>query len=126
MVGPSILLSAEDKRGLCKTLAKSFDYHIKLLGRKISYTYLCTRLKELWSLHGITDLDHGFYCVRFSKQKDYDFVLPWLIADHCLSVRRWTPYFRSSSATIDKVAAQIRRHMVGLPYCEAVGHKYIL
>lgn len=49
--------------------------------------------------------------MKFSKKKDYNYVFtggPWLIVDHYLSVRSWSPYFRSDEATIDKVAAWIR------------------
>lgn len=59
----------------------------------------------------VIDLDHGYYCVRFTQTRDYEFVFnggTWLIADHYLPIRRWTPYFRSHEATIDKVTAWIR------------------
>lgn len=110
--GPTILFSKEEKRGIRSPWRQALI--IKLLGRNIGYTYLCNRLKQIWSIQGqlqVIDLDHGYYCLRFSDPKEYDFVFtggPWIIADHYLSVRRWTPCFRSDEATIDKVAAWIR------------------
>lgn len=49
--------------------------------------------------------------VSWCSRKEYDSVLtggPWLIADHYLTIRRWTPYFRSDEASIDRVEAWIR------------------
>ncbi|KAG6490440.1 hypothetical protein ZIOFF_051737 [Zingiber officinale] len=92
---------------------------VKLLGRKVGYTSLYNRVKQLWALTGdfqAVDLDNGYFSFRFEKKVDYDHVLldgPWLIADHYLLVRRWVPGFRSEEATIDSVAAWIR--LPGLP-----------
>ncbi|OMO87712.1 hypothetical protein CCACVL1_08808 [Corchorus capsularis] len=79
-------------------------------------------LKQLWSLSGtiqLIDLDNGYYCVKFSNSKDYDYVFtggPWVITDHCLTVRRWTPYFRFDEATIDKVATWIRLPLMPIEF----------
>lgn len=82
---------------------------MKLLARDISYTYLCNRIRQLWSLQGefqALDLDNGYYCVRFSNKSDYFHVLtngPWIIAGHYLTIRRWSPGFRSEEGTVDSV-----------------------
>ncbi|XVF00260.1 hypothetical protein REPUB_Repub03eG0269800 [Reevesia pubescens] len=110
--GPCILLSKEDKRRIRSPWKNTLI--VKLLGRSISYMYLCNRVKQLWSLVGdfqAVDLDNGYYCFRFNNVTDYNHVLlggPWVIANHYLTVRRWTPCFRSEEATIDTVAAWIR------------------
>ncbi|XVE99570.1 hypothetical protein REPUB_Repub03eG0210600 [Reevesia pubescens] len=67
----------------------------------------------------VVDMDHGYYCIRFGLRSDYNFVLtngPWLIADHYLTIRRWTPEFRLEEATIDSVAAWIRFPGMPLKY----------
>ncbi|XVE97063.1 hypothetical protein REPUB_Repub02eG0278300 [Reevesia pubescens] len=71
--------------------------------------------------HGeyVVDMDNGFYCIRFGLCADYIHVLtngPWIIADHYLTVRRWSPGFRSEEATIDTVAAWVRFPGVPLEY----------
>lgn len=110
--GPCILLTKEEKRRIRRPWGKTLI--IKLLGKTISYTYLCNRLKQLWSLTGsiqVIDLDNGSDCVKFSLASDYEYVLtsgPWVIADHYLTVRRGKPGFRSDEATIDSVAAWVR------------------
>ncbi|EOY32562.1 Uncharacterized protein TCM_040554 [Theobroma cacao] len=51
---------------------------VKLLGRGISYTYLCNRVKQLWSLIGdfqVKDFDNGYHCFRFNSRVDYNYVL---------------------------------------------------
>ncbi|XVF24392.1 hypothetical protein REPUB_Repub13aG0124000 [Reevesia pubescens] len=76
-------------------------------------------VKQLWSLVGdfqAVDLDNGFYCFKFSNEMDFNHVLlggPWIIANHYLTVKRWTPCFRSEEATIDSVAAWV--HFPGMP-----------
>ncbi|XP_017972900.1 PREDICTED: uncharacterized protein LOC18612588 [Theobroma cacao] len=115
--GPYISLTRADKERIRKPWRKTLT--IKLLGRDISYTYLCNRVKQLWSLKGefqAVDLDNGYYCFKFSNKSDHRHVLskgPWIIADHYLTIRRWSPGFRSDEASIDSVAAWIR--LPGMP-----------
>ncbi|XVE95436.1 hypothetical protein REPUB_Repub02eG0097000 [Reevesia pubescens] len=118
--GPVIMLSKEDKQRIRMPWKSTLI--VKLLGRSISYTYLCNRIKQLWSLKcsfDVVDMDNGFYCIRFGSRADYNHVLtngPWLIADHYLTVRRWKPGFRSEEATIDTVAAWVRFPGMPLEY----------
>lgn len=66
---------------------------VKLLGRKIGYKALESRLTQLWSKKGsinIIDLDHDYFLVVFSSYSDRFLALnggPWLIFDHYLTVR---------------------------------------
>ncbi|EOY10263.1 Uncharacterized protein TCM_025636 [Theobroma cacao] len=80
--GPHIRLTKEEKRRIRRLWRNTLI--VKLLGREISYTYLCNRVKQLWSLG------------------------PWIIADHYLTIRRWSPDFCSEDASIDSVSAWIR------------------
>ncbi|XVF07510.1 hypothetical protein REPUB_Repub06bG0145300 [Reevesia pubescens] len=118
--GPCILLSKEEKKRIRSPWRNTLI--VKLLGRSIGYTYLCNRVKQLWSLTGAfqaVDLDNDFYCFRFSNESDFNHVLlrgPWVIANHYLTVRRWTPCFRPEEATINSVAAWIRFPGMPLEY----------
>ncbi|XVF29489.1 hypothetical protein REPUB_Repub15cG0125200 [Reevesia pubescens] len=86
---------------------------VKLIGCPLSYTYICNRIKQLWSLKGSfeeMDMDNGFFCIRFGLSINYNFVLengPWIIADHYLTINRWSPGFWLEEASIDKVAAWV-------------------
>ncbi|XVF02788.1 hypothetical protein REPUB_Repub04eG0204400 [Reevesia pubescens] len=110
--GPCILLTKEDKKRIRSPWKNTLL--VKLLGRNIGYNYLCNRVKRMWSLVGefqAVDLENGYYCFRFNNEMDFNHVLlggPWVIADHYLTIRRWTPYFRSEEATISSVAAWVR------------------
>ncbi|XP_017974558.1 PREDICTED: uncharacterized protein LOC108661610 [Theobroma cacao] len=87
--------------------------------RNISYTYLCSRVKQLWALQGdfqAVDLDNGFYCFQFENKSDYFHVLmegPWTIVDHYITIRRWCLGFRSDEASVESIAAWVR--LLGMP-----------
>lgn len=63
----------------------------------------------MWKLKGqvlMTDVGNHFYVVRFNKKEDYEHVLyggPWMMADHYLTVRRWTPAFNPFTTGFQKV-----------------------
>jgi hypothetical protein len=92
---------------------------VKLLGRRIGYKALETRLKQMWVKKGIIniiDLGNDYYLVTFSHDLDHDVALtngPWFIYDHYLTVKEWSPNFHPQSDTIKKVAVWVR--ISGLP-----------
>ncbi|MCH83894.1 hypothetical protein A2U01_0004722 [Trifolium medium] len=92
---------------------------VKLLGRKIGYKALETRLKQMWVRKGvisIIDLGNDYYLVAFSNSEDqYEALMngPWFIYDHYLTVKEWCPNFHPASDTITKVAVWVR--IAGLP-----------
>lgn len=87
---------------------------VKLLGRNISFRLLEQRLRSLWGLSEgcvITDLEEGYYIVRFYTKADYQYVLeggPWIIQGHYLNVMKWRPYFRSDNNAITTTLAWVR------------------
>ncbi|EOY22292.1 Uncharacterized protein TCM_014510 [Theobroma cacao] len=109
--GPYIQFTREEKLRIWKPWKNTLI--VKLLGRNISYTYLCTRVKQMWALLGdfqAVDLENGLYCFRFDNKSDYLQVLtdgPWIIADHYLTVRRWCLGFRSDEASVESVATWV-------------------
>ncbi|XP_058775627.1 uncharacterized protein LOC131649904 [Vicia villosa] len=92
---------------------------VKLLGRKIGYKALETRLKQMWVRKGvinIIDLSHDYYLVAFTHEDDKNAALadgPWFIYDHYLTVKEWSPDFHPESDAIVNVAVWIR--ISGLP-----------
>jgi hypothetical protein len=92
---------------------------VKLLGRRIGYKALETRLKQMWVKKGIIniiDLGNDYYLVTFSHEFDHGTTLtngPWFIYDHYLTVKQWSPDFHPQSDTIKKVAVWVR--IAGLP-----------
>ncbi|MDV3166617.1 MAG: DUF4283 domain-containing protein ['Waltheria sp.' little leaf phytoplasma] len=92
---------------------------LKLLGRSIGFNMLRDRLRKLWNIsqdtYEVTDLDEGYYMVKFEEEEDCKFVLeegPWMVLGHYLTVRRWRPNFRPA---IDKI--QSTAVWVQLPGC---------
>lgn len=80
---------------------------MKLLGRKIDYKALENRLKQMWVRKGIftiIDLGDGYFLVTFSHKEDKRKALeegPWLIYDHYLMVREWSPNFNPAKESIE-------------------------
>jgi hypothetical protein len=92
---------------------------VKLLGRRIGYKALETRLKQMWVRKGsinIIDLSNDYYLVAFTHEDDQYAALmdgPWFIYDHYLTVQEWKPNFNPVSDTIKEVAVWMR--ISGLP-----------
>lgn len=67
----------------------------------------------------LIDLDNDFYLVKMAKEPDYEFALtggPWVIADHYLAVRPWSPNFVLDEAAIYKIAAWLRFPGLSIEY----------
>jgi hypothetical protein len=66
---------------------------VKLLGRRIGYKALETRLKQMWVRKGvisIIDLSNDYYLVAFTNEEDQAAALMdghWFIYDHYLTVK---------------------------------------
>jgi hypothetical protein len=92
---------------------------VKLLGKRIGYKALETRLKQMWVRKGvisIIDLGNDYYLVAFTHEEDQYGALmdgPWFIYDHYLTVKEWSPNFHPASDTIKEVAVWVR--ISGLP-----------
>ncbi|KAK2376903.1 zinc ion binding / nucleic acid binding protein [Trifolium repens] len=98
---------------------------VKLLGRRIGYKALETRLKQMWVKKGIIniiDLGNDYYLVTFSHDFDHGTALmngPWFIYDHYLTVKEWSPDFHPQSDTIKKVAVWVRISGLPIEYYDA-------
>jgi hypothetical protein len=120
---PSFILSEKEEKRISKPWRQGVI--VKLMGRRIGYKALETRLKQMWVRKGvinIIDLGKEYYLVYFSNEEDYTKSLeegPWLIYDHYLVVREWCPNFYPGSATIDKTAVWVRIPDLPIEYYDA-------
>jgi hypothetical protein len=104
---------------------------VKLMGRRIGYKALETRLQQIWVRKGvisIIDLGGDYFLVYFTNEEDYTKALedgPWLIYDHYLIAREWTPNFHPNNATIEKAAVWVRISGLPIEYYDAKILNYI-
>jgi hypothetical protein len=98
---------------------------VKLFGRRIGYKALENRLKQMWVRKGvitIIDLGKDYFLVYFSNEEDYTRAQedgPWLIYDHYLIVREWSPNFYPNEATIDTASVWVRIPDLPIEYYDA-------
>ncbi|XP_057418764.1 uncharacterized protein LOC130712971 [Lotus japonicus] len=87
---------------------------VGLLGKRLGYRTMKSRLSSIWQLVGefdLLDIDNGFYMVKFDRDEDRKKVMdggPWMIFDHYLVVALWSKEFISPAAKITKTMAWIR------------------
>ena len=66
---------------------------VKLYRRKMGFTFIQSKLQQLWKPSGrldCVDLGNEFFLTKFSLKEDLEAVLrrgPWFIGDHYLSIR---------------------------------------
>ncbi|PNY12330.1 hypothetical protein L195_g008959 [Trifolium pratense] len=107
---PDFVLTEEEEARLQKQWRNGVI--VKLLGRKIGYKALETRLKQMWVRKDIINIVD----VTFTSREDHYRALidgPWMIYDNYLVVREWSPNFHPSGEVIEKVAVWVR--FSGLP-----------
>ncbi|XP_061360020.1 uncharacterized protein LOC133304064 [Gastrolobium bilobum] len=94
----------------------------KLLGKKLALPIMKKRLENMWAREGknfVTDVENGFFFLRFSDKKDMDFAVtagPWVLFDHYLAIRLWEPDFQSHFAAIDRILAWVCRPSFPVEY----------
>lgn len=97
---PNIFLIRDDKLKLRKPWIQSLI--IKLWGKTVGYNYLLRKLKSMWNIKSHFDLialENNYYLVRFTSAMEYAFAkqqVPWMILDHYLVVKEWSPNFDPS------------------------------
>ena len=104
---------------------------VKLVGRTVGYSYMQSKLVQLWKPSGhmdCVDLTHGFFLVRFYTKEDLDSVLDkgsWFIGDFFLSLRPWEPFFKPSTASVSSIAVWVRLHKLPIELYETDALKQI-
>ncbi|XP_027184123.1 uncharacterized protein LOC113782432 [Coffea eugenioides] len=114
---PKPIVAAEEIRQMWKPWSRGLI--LKVLGKTVGFWTLEQKLKELWQLSQdfeITDLERGFYVVRFRAKEDYHKTLdggPWMVQGHYITVTKWRPDFRAEKADITSTMVWVRQP--GLP-----------
>lgn len=94
---PMIYLTKEEKAEFRRPWRQSLI--IKVLGRRVGYTYLLNRIRSLWKPKALIEmmaLENDYFLVRFASLMDYQYAAfegPWVILDHYLVVKEWHPNF---------------------------------
>ena len=73
---PAIRLTKEEKARIRRPWKHTLI--IKLLGRRIGFTLLLRKIRELWRPKAAVDLvalDNGFFLTKFSSKDDYEYVM---------------------------------------------------
>ncbi|CAI0558565.1 unnamed protein product [Linum tenue] len=97
---PEMKISAQLKERLCAPWKGTLV--VRLLGRSVSYQYLCSQLRWRWRPSGtmeILDLNNSAFLVSLGNEQDYLNALtggPWVILDHYLIVHLWSHSFHTS------------------------------
>ncbi|CAI9100910.1 OLC1v1038100C1 [Oldenlandia corymbosa var. corymbosa] len=87
---------------------------VSLVGVTHTYRGISNAVKRMWCPEGefeILDFTNGFFGVLFPSAEEEDKALnggPWFVGPQCLSVQRWIPVFRGSTATVNTVVTWIR------------------
>lgn len=87
---------------------------MKLLGKNIGFINLRNQINSMWQLMQPLepiDLGNGFFIVRFTCKDDYEKVLqggPWMILGHYLTVQKWKPNFKASTASVTSTSVWVR------------------
>lgn len=118
----AVSLSPEARRHIRSRWAHALI--VKVFGRSVGYHFLHNRVMSLWKSAGrldCVDLGKDFYLMRFGLVEDYDNVLkggPWFIGEHFLTIQRWEPNFKPSTATCSTVAMWIKLPELPFEYYE--------
>lgn len=67
----------------------------------------------------VMDIDNEYFMVKFDHSDDRERALcggPWMLFDHYIGVRRWSPNFHSSDAKIDRTLVWIRLPRLNLAF----------
>ncbi|KAK8502910.1 hypothetical protein V6N12_054137 [Hibiscus sabdariffa] len=92
---------------------------VKLLGRRIGYTTMSTKIYEIWESQQalrLMDIENDYFLITFKLRSDYLKVLaggPWTIFGHYLTVQQWSPEF--STATSHPTQVMVWISLPGLP-----------
>lgn len=103
---PTITLTREDKLKLQTPWKHTLI--IKIWGRQVGYAYLLCRITSIWKPKAKMELiamENDYYLVKFNFVEDYEHAQlggPWMVMDHYLLVRDWTPYFDPWRAGVEE------------------------
>ena len=117
---PTIRLSKVEKARLRSPWRQTLI--VKVLGRTVGYTYLLRRIKALWHPKSHIDLvamDNDYFLVKFASKDDYNFAKyegPWMVMDHYLIVKEWSPNFDPMIDSTERVLVWVRFPCLQIEY----------
>ncbi|XP_057432308.1 uncharacterized protein LOC130725066 [Lotus japonicus] len=109
---PKLFVDRSVIEGMCSPWKDALV--VNLLGKRLGYRIMKTKLSNLWRLSGdfaLLDVDNGFFLVKFDQEEDKRKVIdggPWMIFDHYLAVATWNRSFICPVAQITTTLAWIR------------------
>ena len=104
---------------------------VKLYRRKMGFTFIQSKLQQLWKPSGrldCVDLGNEFFLTKFSLKEDLEAVLrrgPWFIGEHYLSIRPWEPFFKSEVANVSSIVVWVRLHALSIELYKAKVLKHV-
>ncbi|XP_020236520.1 uncharacterized protein LOC109816067 [Cajanus cajan] len=117
---PKFSIAAPTLKQLCEPWEQCLV--IKLLGRDVGFLTLRDRLPALWKVQGgleLLDVSNGYFMVKFDLEADRERVMhggPWMLFDHYLIVRPWSPEFVTSATKVDSTLVWIRFPSLGVMF----------
>nr|KYP70390.1 hypothetical protein KK1_009606 [Cajanus cajan] len=117
---PKFSITAPTLKQLCEPWEQCLV--IKLLGRDVGFLTLRDRLPALWKVQGgleLLDVSHGYFMVKFDLEADRERVMhggPWMLFDHYLIVRPWSPEFVASATKVDSTLVWVRFPGLGVMF----------
>lgn len=97
---------------------------IKLLGKKVNYSYLQQRLLKMCKPNAsfyLIALDQDYFLAKFELLKDYEFGKfegPWIILGHYLVVQECVPNFDPRTNKMEKLLVWVRFPTISIEYYE--------
>ncbi|XP_020240070.1 uncharacterized protein LOC109818934 [Cajanus cajan] len=117
---PRFSITAPTFKQLCEPWEQCLV--IKLLGRDVGFLTSRDRLPALWKVQGgfeLLDVSNGYFMVKFDLEADREWVMqgvPWMLFDHYLIVRPWSPEFVASATKVDSTLVWIRFPGLGVMF----------
>ncbi|XVF57141.1 hypothetical protein PTKIN_Ptkin06aG0180000 [Pterospermum kingtungense] len=117
---PTIYLSKVEKSRIRRPWRRSLI--IKVMRRSIGYNYLLNRIRTLWKPKAgmeLVALENDYFQVRFASLVDYDHAKyegPWMVMDHYLIVKEWSPNFDPMIDVEEKLLVWVRFPCLPIEY----------
>lgn len=119
---PRIPVTKAEKERLRRPWRQSLI--LRVLGRKVSYSYLLQRLKTMWKPEANFDLialDQDYFVAKFESRRDYEFAKfegPWIVLGHYVIVQEWEPNFHPYKNKVKKLLVWARLPAIPIEYFE--------
>ncbi|XVF67807.1 hypothetical protein PTKIN_Ptkin10aG0151500 [Pterospermum kingtungense] len=92
------------------------------MGRTVGYNYLLRKIHAMWRPKlriELVALENDYFLVKFASSDDYNYAKfegPWMILDHYLIVKEWSPNFDSLNDRTEKMLVWVRLPCLPIEY----------